>query len=132
MSVLLRLRHTLTSLAIVTIFAAAAPERADPALHFALARSAPAAGASVETPAEVRLWFTQEPQHETTSIRVVEAQDAGVRVGDVTQDPDDPTSFAVSLHGALPAGSYTVSWRGMGADGHVVRDTFEFTVVGSP
>jgi len=125
------LRRAATSVAIVTCLAAVAPERADSALHFALARSAPSAGASIEAPAEVRLWFTQEPQKGTTSIRVVGAQDAGVRVGDVTQDPDDPTSFAVSLHGALPAGSYTVSWRGMGADGHVVRDTFAFTVVGS-
>ncbi|NNF11802.1 MAG: copper resistance protein CopC, partial [Gemmatimonadetes bacterium] len=28
----------------------------------------------------------------------------------------------------LPPGTYTVSWRGMGQDGHVVRDSFQFSV----
>lgn len=107
---------------------AAAPATADDVLHFALDRSTPEADATVEAPSEIRLWFTQEPQDGTTSIRVVEAEDAGVHVTEAAQDPEDATSFFVQLHGTLPAGTYTVSWRGMGQDGHVVRDTFQFSV----
>ena len=58
----------------------------------------------------------------------VEAEDAGVHVMDAAQDSEDPQVFFIEMHGTLPAGSYTVSWRGMGEDGHVVRDTFEFSV----
>ena len=117
-----------TALALVLAAAMAAAPTTDAALHFALDRSAPEAGASVEAPSEIRLWFTQEPQEGTTSIRVVEAEDAGVHVTETAQHPDDPTSFYVQLHGTLPPGTYTVSWRGMGQDGHVVRDDFQFSV----
>lgn len=99
--------------------------------HFALSRSMPAADASVEaSPAEIRLWFTEEPEEGTTQIRLVEAEDAGVHVMDVAQDEEDSRSFYIEMHGTLAPGDYTVSWRGMGADGHVVRDTFTFTVTG--
>lgn len=102
---------------------------AEAVLHFGLSRSTPEAGASVDAPSEVKLWFTEEPQDGTMSIRLLEAEDAGIHVMDPVQDPEDPRAFAVALHGTVPAGTYTVSWRGMGADGHVVRDTFQFTVV---
>jgi methionine-rich copper-binding protein CopC len=107
--------------------AAVTPDSAGPP-HFGLRASTPEANAAVPSPSEIRLWFTQEPQEGTTRIRLMEADDAGVHVMDVAQDADDPTAFFIELHGSLPAGSYTVSWRGMGEDGHVVRDTFLFTV----
>ncbi|MEX2470884.1 MAG: copper resistance CopC family protein [Gemmatimonadota bacterium] len=100
------------------------------ALHFALSSSAPQAGYEGASPAEIRLTFTEEPADETVSIRVLEVEGAGVHVMDAAQDDHDPTTFAVMVHGTFPAGTYTVSWRGMGADGHVVRDTFQFTVRG--
>jgi methionine-rich copper-binding protein CopC len=102
---------------------------AEAALHFGLSRSQPEAGSSVAAPSEVKLWFTEEPQEGTMSIRLLEAADAGVHVMDPVQDSEDPRAFSVALHGTIPDGTYTVSWRGMGADGHVVRDTFQFTVV---
>lgn len=104
-----------------------APAKA--AVHFGLDRSTPEAGSSLAAPTEVKLWFTEEPQEGTMSIRLLEAEDAGIHAMDPVQDPEDPRAFTVALHGTVPAGTYTVSWRGMGADGHVVRDTFQFTVV---
>ena len=101
---------------------------AEAASHFGLSRSQPEAGSSVAAPSEVKLWFTEEPQEGSMSIRLLEAGDAGVHVMDPVQDSEDPRAFSVALHGTVPAGTYTVSWRGMGADGHVVRDTFQFTV----
>ncbi len=120
----------LPALSLVAVAALGATGVADlPERHFALSNSSPEADTSVDSPAEVRLWFTEEPEEGTVSIRVVGAEEAGVHVDDVMQDPDEPRSFAVELHGTLTPGTYTVSWRGMGGDGHVVRETFDFTVV---
>jgi methionine-rich copper-binding protein CopC len=115
-------------LLLVTLLALSEGTPVDAALHFGLSRSEPEGGSSVPSPSEVKLWFTEQPQDGSISIRVIEAADAGVHVMDPVQDDDDPRAFSVALHGSLPAGVYTVSWRGMAADGHVVRDTFEFTV----
>ncbi len=98
-------------------------------IHFGLSKSAPAGDVSLESPAEIRLWFTEEPEEGTTSIRLIDAAEEVVQVGDLTQHPDDARSFAVSIDAVLPEGSYTVRWRGMGSDGHVVSDTFKFSVV---
>lgn len=119
------LRATALSIMIISGLAAAMPSAVP---HFALSRSAPEAGTSIESPSEIRLWFTEEPEAGTTQIRLVEAEAAGVHVMDVVQDEEDGRSFYIQLHGELAAGTYNVSWRGMGADGHVVRDAFEFTV----
>ncbi len=114
---------------LVGVFFLATTPEADATVHFALSKSTPEAETSVRAPAEIRLWFTQEPQEGTASIRLMQGEDSGVDVGEVRQAADDPKSFSVGIDGTLAAGDYTVSWRGMGADGHVVRDSFAFTVV---
>ena len=107
---------------------ASTTEESSAALHFALAKSEPEAGATVHEVSEVKLWFTEEPQDGTVSIRLLDGSEEAVESGDVTQDEHDARVFSVSLAEDLPMGSYTVAWRGMGADGHVVRETFGFTV----
>ncbi len=120
-----KVRLTVLSAALILTLAAAAPSAAP---HFGLSKSMPEAGSTVSSPEEVRLWFTQVPQEGTVQIRVVEAADAGVHVMDAVQDEEDGRVFSVVLHGTLPPATYTVSWRGMSEDGHVVRETFDFTV----
>jgi methionine-rich copper-binding protein CopC len=103
-----------------------------PALpHFELSKSEPGAEATVQSPPEVRLWFTQVPQENTISIRVLDTNGDPLHTGEVTQDASDGQAFSVALHGTLPPASYTVSWRAMGTDGHVVRGDFIFIVSGS-
>lgn len=97
--------------------------------HFELRRSAPAADTVLTaSPTEVRLWFSQAPQDGSTSIRLVDAAGSAVHTGEVVQDADERTVFSVALHGALAPGTYTVAWRALGQDGHVVRDDFAFTL----
>jgi len=107
----------------------AAPSGAN-RFHFGLANSIPAAQATVETATEVRLSFTEAPSAGTVSIRLVDAKGELVAAGDPTQDPTDPKTYSVAIPNGLGDGGYTVSWRGMGADGHVVRGDFGFTVAG--
>lgn len=102
----------------------------DPALHFELARSVPAAGSMVHgAPAELRLWFTATPQDGTTAVRITDSGGKTVPTGAVSVDPEDAASFQTSFSGALAAGRYTVAWRAMGPDGHVVTGEFEFSVM---
>jgi len=124
------IRRTLLSLALFVGLAAPAPSGPlDAELHFALSRSSPEAGASAESPSEIRLWFTEVPEAKTTSIRLIGSDRDAIDTGDVSQDERDGRSFSVALEHVLSAGTYTVSWRAMGDDGHVVRDSYEFTVV---
>ncbi len=100
----------------------------DSALHFALSKSMPEAESSIDSPPEVRLWFTEAPEDNTTSIRVVNAAGELMEAGDVTQDADDGRIFSVAIGRRLGAGAYTVAWRAIGQDGHVVREAFTFSV----
>lgn len=96
--------------------------------HFGLAKSIPAADSSVTAPEQLQLWFTQAPQDGSVSIRLVDAAGSLVETGEPVRNADDPKLMEVSIGHALSAGSYTVAWRGIGDDGHVVRNEFGFSV----
>jgi copper resistance protein C len=98
------------------------------AFHFALSRSVPAADASVPSPEEVRLWFTQVAQPGSVAIRVIDPGGDAVPTGEPMPDEDDGRAYHVDVTGKMEPGAYTVSWRGIGDDGHVVRGDFQFSV----
>jgi methionine-rich copper-binding protein CopC len=97
-------------------------------MHFDLDRSVPEAGATVAPPSTVTLWFTQVPQENSVSIRLVDARGGLVASSDAVQSSDDRTRFAIRPSAPLTPGAYTVAWRGIGQDGHTVRGDFAFTV----
>lgn len=100
----------------------------DDALHFALSRSVPEAGAEVASPPEVRLWFTEVPQDNSMSVRLLDPAGEPVETDALVQDDEDGRIFHLAVEGTLPAGGYSVVWRAIGQDGHVVRGDFGFTV----
>lgn len=118
--------------ALATLLATSVPGArvvdAAPSLHLQLDRSAPAADVTVPSPAEVRLWFSQQPQAAATSARLIRDGEPVAAMGELKADPDDAAIFVAPVSGTLPDGSYTVAWRAMAADGHVVRGDFAFTV----
>lgn len=123
----------LTALAFLLSSVVPGPSRAldaEPSLHLQLDRSAPGADATVASPSEIRLWFSQVPQAGATSARLIHDGGPVEAMGELKADPDDATVFAAPVAGALTPGLYTVSWRAMAADGHVVRGDFDFTVEG--
>ena len=97
------------------------------ALHFSLSRSEPAAEATVAPPEELRLWFTQAPQDNSMSVRLM-AGDAVVETGPAIPDSGDDKVYGVAVGRTLEEGGYTIAWRAMAADGHVVRGEIPFTV----
>ena len=120
----LRAAPILSVLALLPLLAAAGPAPR----HLALSKSAPAADAVVEAPDAIRLWFTQVPQEGATSVRLLDGAGEPVALGEPVADASDGRAFTAPVPGALAPGTYTVAWRTMAADGHVIRGDFAFTV----
>lgn len=100
--------------------------------HAYLVRSAPAARAVVSrSPERVQLWFNErlEPAYSRVSVWNREAE--RVDAGDVEVAPPERTRLSVGVP-PLPAGTYTVKYRVLSVDGHVVEAEFAFTVRGRP
>ncbi len=123
------LRSGLSLLALLVVGGLVLPGTADSRdrLHLQLDRSAPEAESTVAPPSEIRLWFSQAPQAAGTSLRLIREGEP-LEIADLKPDAEDATVYAVALESPLAAGSYTVAWRAMAADGHVVRGEFPFTV----
>jgi methionine-rich copper-binding protein CopC len=100
--------------------------------HAVLVRSAPSHRAVLgQAPERVDLWFNErlEPAYSTVTVwneagRQVDEQDGAVAA-------DDPRRLTVSL-GARTSGMYTVKYRVLSVDGHIVDSRFTFTVKGHP
>jgi len=96
--------------------------------HAVLVRSSPSHREVLwRGPEQVQLWFNErlEPAYSTVSVW----NEAGSQVDghDVTVGPDDPKRLSVSLPARGP-GVFTVKYRVLSVDGHVVDSQFTFTV----
>ncbi len=97
--------------------------------HLALRSSAPAADATVgRTLEEVRLFFTEVPQIEGTSIRIADGTNALVVSTEASADGEDPSQVFIRPEAALEPGGYTVHWRAIAQDGHAINGDFGFEV----
>jgi len=123
----MKAHRTFLTAALVFALGAASVAAAE-AFHFALSKSAPTADATVAVAEEVRLWFTEAPAANSVGIRLIDAAGEAVATTEVAADPEDGAVFFVKPMAPLSTGRYTVSWRGVGDDGHVVRGDFGFSV----
>ena len=96
--------------------------------HFGLAKSIPDAGSSVQSPEQLQLWFTQAPQDGSVTIRLIDAAGDLVQTGEPVRHADDAKLMEVEVGRVLDEGTYTVAWRGIGDDGHVVRNDVDLSV----
>ena len=115
-------RLVLTGLAALALWPALA------LAHAVLVKSVPAQRAALaEPPPRVELWFNErlEPAYSKASV----TNEAGTQVDlrDVTVSAQDPRRLSLSLP-ALAPGRYTVSFRVLSVDGHVVESKLSFTV----
>jgi methionine-rich copper-binding protein CopC len=96
--------------------------------HAVLVRSTPAARASLTRPPErVHLWFNERLEPAYSRVAVWDAQGKQVDAADGAVDPAEPTRLSVGVP-SLAAGTYTVKFRVLSVDGHVVESQFPFTV----
>lgn len=118
--------RTRSTAAVVLLLASAALAGWVP-FHLELNASFPEADAVVtEAPTEIWLEFSVAPDMGRTSFSV-RGPDGNVELGAVTAG-GKPEVVKAAVKGAMPAGSYTVSWAGAPLNDHVVRGRFAFTV----
>ena len=113
-------------LASAMAFAPAVPAFA----HSELLESTPAAGATLsEAPRQVQLVFGENVQEQGGAI-VVQAGD-GSRVDQAGTFATNANVATVQLAKEAPSGKYTVNFRVVSADGHVVSDSFNYRLESS-
>jgi copper resistance protein C len=100
--------------------------------HAYLVKSVPAAqGVVGHPPARAELWFNERLEPAYSRVFVLDGNGRQVDLGNTQVDPDDPKKLSVGLRELAP-GSYTVKFRVLSIDGHIVENQFSFTVRGNP
>lgn len=96
--------------------------------HAVLVRSAPPARATLaEKPDRVQLWFNERLEPAFSSVSVWSSAGTQVDAGDARVGPEDAKRLSVTLP-PLPPGAYSVRYRVLSVDGHVVDSSFSFTI----
>ncbi len=96
--------------------------------HAYLTKAVPAQRAVVFSPPDrVQLWFNERLEPNFCSLTVTDAAGAAVDDGKSQVAADDPKLLTVALK-PISAGTYTVKFRVLSVDGHVVTNQFAFTV----
>ncbi len=109
----------------------AEPAHADEIIHLRLNSTQPEADAAVsESPAEIRLFYSEPPQMHGTSVRLADAEGELVPASEATADSDDAREVFIVPDEPLAPGTYTVHWRTIAQDGHAQRGDFTFRVTG--
>lgn len=86
-------------------------------------------GTVVQTPSEIRIWFTQKLEPSFSGIEVLDAKGQRVDQADAKVDAQDPTLLRISLK-PLGAGTYKVVWHVVSVDTHASQGDFTFSVKG--
>jgi copper resistance protein C len=125
------LRPALTALAAAALLAAPMlAGDADARRHLRLEKSAPMADSTVSVaPAAIKLWFSEAVELPLTRVRLEGADAKPVTVArPALGSKEEGTPVVVAISGTLAPGAYTVHWSTSSRDGHVVRDSFRFTL----
>jgi len=109
---------------VISMWAHAAPVLA----HAQLVKAEPARRATLDkAPTQVRLWFNEEIEGAYTSLSVLGANKKPVTDAKPKVVPDDPKSVVLPLPDLKP-GKYTVKFRVLSVDGHIVDESFDYKV----
>ena len=96
--------------------------------HAVLVKSAPVARAVLGHPPDrVALWFNERLEPAFSTVSVWSASGVQVDRRDAGVGHDDPKRLSVTLP-AVAVGTYTVRFRVLSVDGHIVEASFSFTV----
>lgn len=96
--------------------------------HNHLVKSIPSAGDTLATsPKEVRLWFSEKPAIRFTSVTLLTADSTKIATIKAVATADSMAASA-PVPTPLAPGTYLVTWRTAGTDGHAIRGTYRFTI----
>jgi methionine-rich copper-binding protein CopC len=117
------------AIAICAAFAVAALCAPGPArAHASLVKSAPAQRSILyRSPATIQLWFNERLEPRYSSLSLLDPSGKPVETGAPEVGPDDPRRLSATVKELAP-GRYTVKYRVLSTDGHVVESQFPFTI----
>lgn len=96
--------------------------------HASLVKSDPPRRASLSAPPkQIQLWFNEKIEASYASVTVLDAKKNPITDKNPEVVADDPKSVVLSLP-QIETGSYTVKYRVMSVDGHVIESSFDFNV----
>jgi copper resistance protein C len=121
------LKRVMTGSALIVALAACL--HSTPVLaHAMLVKAEPPRRAQLtQAPMQVRLWFNEEVEKDYASLAVLGEDKTPVTDAKPDISPDDPKAIMLPLP-ALDPGKYTVKFRVLSVDGHVVDSSYDFTV----
>ena len=96
--------------------------------HAYLLKSVPAGRATLfSSPGKIQLWFNERLEPKYSSASVFDPDGKRVVAENAQVSAEDPKQLSVALK-QLPPGRYTVKFRVLSVDGHVVEQSFPFTI----
>lgn len=96
--------------------------------HAILVKSLPAAETTLsETPKQVDVWFNDKVGSQYKALAVIDSSGQRVDNKDVQQEAFDGSHLYATVRNLTP-GTYTVRYRVVSADTHIVTGKFNFTV----
>ncbi len=96
--------------------------------HAALIKSDPPRRATLSTPPkQIQLWFNEKIEGSYASVTVRDSNKNSVTENTPESVTDDPKSVVLSLP-PIESGRYTVHYRVMSVDGHVIESSFDFSI----
>lgn len=96
--------------------------------HAALVKSDPPRRATLALPPkQIQLWFNEKIEGSYASVTVLDSNKNSVTENNPEAVVDDPKSIVLNLP-QLEPGRYTVHFRVMSVDGHVIQASFDFSV----
>lgn len=96
--------------------------------HAILVKSQPLKDASITvTPTQVDVWFNDKVGSEYKALAVIDSNGKRFDNKDVTQETFDQSHLFATVQ-PLPPGTYTVRYRVVSIDTHIVTGKFQFSV----
>ena len=96
--------------------------------HAALVKSDPPRRASLSLPPkQIQLWFNEQVEGSYASITVLDSKKNSMTENRPEVVLNDPKSIILNLPQMEP-GRYTVRYRVMSVDGHIIESNFDFSI----
>jgi methionine-rich copper-binding protein CopC len=96
--------------------------------HATLVKSDPSRRASLSSPPKhIQLWFNEKIEGAYASVTVLDSNKNSITENSPEVVSDDPKSVMLKIPQIEP-GRYTVQYRVMSVDGHVIESNFDFSV----
>jgi methionine-rich copper-binding protein CopC len=97
--------------------------------HAALTRSTPGnREVLAHSPGTIHLKFNEKVEAGFSKVSIEDAQGKAAALGTPTVAADDPYALRTPLNETLAPGRYTVRYRVLSQDGHVIERSFVFTI----